>query len=716
MKVPAYGLALISGIIISAFLLFTYLSYYPYFNSKERLLNYKDSGIILFDRKDTPYYFVNEAKLDNDYVTIDKISPFAVDALLAAEDKEFFEHPGISVKGIARSVILNIQNQTLTYGGSTLTQQLVKNTLLSPKKSFFRKAQEAVLAAVIETKYEKKEILEMYFNTVYFGEGAIGIKEAARVYFETTPDKLTLSQASYLMSIIKHPSLLSPYTNNKELGLKAQKNVLKVMAMEGFITQKEYEIAISQKLSFAKQKKQQENFAPHYSLLVIDKLKELFGNDVIYEGLQVKTSLDLDFQMHAQSAVGDGVAKNKSYNISNGSLVSIVPKTGEVIALVGSSDWYNQDFGMVNMAISPRQPGSSFKPIVYSIAMDNRQITPASILRDTPKEFVLDPKCKSGSNCTYKPNNYDRRFRGRVTVRRALSNSLNVPAVEVMQRVGIGTLLARAPEFGITSLHNEEHYGKGLSLVLGSAEVAPLEMAAAYTTFANEGKRNEPVFILEVKNKFGKVIYKAKKKEKAVISKETAFFINSILSDSTSRREVFGSTLDTPFKAAVKTGTSEYYKDAWTIGYTPDLVTAVWIGNSDASPISGLSGSLAAAPIWKNVMTYYIASHKASEFIMPDSIVQASYCGRVASSSARVEYFIRGTEPTECQRDIFDLNLARVERRNSENIKEEEINNTEELKAQEEEKGDARENKDDTQEEPKSKDEEEKITKENRNL
>lgn len=644
MKKIIFFTVILVVVVVLSFGAQTYAKYDPYIKDENKLLNLHDKGVVLTDRNGVPFYLVNNASL-GEYITLDEIPPSLQHAIIVAEDKNFYKHSGVSVSGIARSFFLDMKDKGFSYGGSTLTQQLVKNTLLTPRKSIVRKIQEALLAVDVESNYSKNKILEMYINSVYYGEGALGINRASKVYFNKKPQDLTLAQSAYLAGVLKYPSLLSPFTGDRDLGKKSQEDILKRMKDEGYISSADYEEAKNEDLAFNKGDVFV-NEAPNFALMVLDKLKEKYGDDVVYEGLTVRTTLDLALQRKASAILGSKIAQSRYYGVSNGASVTIDPHTGDVLALVGTANWNNSNFGKINMAISPRQPGSSFKPIVYSIAMDDGLITPSTVLKDVPTTFTLGTDCGSYSSCHYTPHDYDNKYRGSVTVRQALANSLNIPSVEVMERVGIDQLLERAPSFGITSLKDDGRYGKGLSLVLGSAEVSPLEMASAYTTFANNGNRPNTNIILSIKDKFGKQIYSRSVEFTPVISEETAFFISSILSDEKTREMEFGNLLQTPFNAAVKTGTSENFRDVWTIGYTPDLVTAIWVGNSDGTPNNGEPGVMTAAPIWKAIMGDFVEMTGSRNFKIPGSIVAVAYCD--ASGSAKFEYFIRGTEPPKC--------------------------------------------------------------------
>lgn len=622
--------------------LLTYFYFASDLTTKESIMNRNNTGVTLLDRNDQPFFAFYSAQ-NKTFVPIAEVPEIMQQAIISAEDKDFYSHPGFSVRAIGRSLLLDIQKRDVAYGGSTLTQQLVKNVLLNSNKSFLRKYQELVLAQEIERRYTKQEILEMYLNSVYFGEGAFGVEDASLTYFGKSAKDLTLSEASLLAGILPSPSRYSPLSGGLQSAKKRQEYVLNTMVSEGVITEKEAENAFARELVFKDAKEGINIDAPHFALYVRDQLIKKYGEERISRsGFEVKTSIDLEWQRYAEEVVRNQVARLAGNDVSNGAAVVIDPKTGEIKAMVGSKDWYNESFGKVNIITSKRQPGSSFKPIVYADALERHLITPATLLKDEPTTFLGN----------YKPLDYDKKFRGKVTTRRALANSLNIPSVEVMSKVGVDNALERAKEMGIASLGSPDLYG--LSLVLGAGEVTPLEMTSAYAVFASEGKRLEPTSILSITDKKGVTIYSYTPRPKEVMDPGVAFQISSILSDSIARSEVFGSALSLSRPAAVKTGTTENYRDAWTIGYTPSLVVGVWVGNNDNTPMDQIAGSLGAAPIWRLLMERFLAKTAIERFVLPSSVQRKAICrynggllpSGTATSSAMNEYFLSGTGPT----------------------------------------------------------------------
>ncbi|MCL4440603.1 MAG: transglycosylase domain-containing protein, partial [Firmicutes bacterium] len=536
---------IIAGLAVLAFLLFVPVFTYVYFAkdlaSSETIMNKNDTGIVLYDRYNRPFFTFYQGQ-PKDYISLSDIPRYTQQAIIAMEDKDFYSHPGFSVPAIIRAMWEDILNQNLAYGGSTLTQQLVKNSLLTPQKSFLRKYQEIVLAAEIERRYTKNQILEMYLNSVYLGEGSFGVEEAAKTYFNIPAKNLDLAQSSFLAALLPAPSALSPYHGDLNAAIERQQYILEKMAQQGYITPKQASEAAAEPLHFQPPADPINSKGIHFALMVRNELVKKYGEEQISRaGLQVKTTLDLSLQEFAEQAVADQVAKLAPDNVSNGAAVVIDPKTGEVLALVGSKNWYDTKDGKVNVATSLRQPGSSFKPVYYSAALDKGLITPVTVLQDVPTTFPGN----------YRPHDYDNKFRGPVTVRRALANSLNVPSVQVLSKLGITPALQQAENLGITTLGTDASK-YGLSLGLGAGEVKLLELTDAYATFADNGEYNPTADILQITDKNSRTIYTYQPNPQQAVSPQASFLISSILSDSKTRAEEFGNTLDIPIPAAAK--------------------------------------------------------------------------------------------------------------------------------------------------------------------
>lgn len=636
--------ALVVFLPIIAILLIIPLATYAYFASdisnQERLMNRNNTGVVILDKNDKPIFSSGRAE-HRKIVPLSKISDSAEKALIASEDKNFYNHEGFSILNILSALYTNFTLKDATaFGGSTLTQQLAKNTLLSENKSFFRKYQELTLSIAIEQNYSKDEILAMYLNSVYFGEGAFGITEAAQAYFNKTPDELSLAESSMLIGVLPAPSAYSPISGDKKLAKERQTTVLSRMVENGYIEASEKTAALATELSFSSNDEKRDGSAPHFAQMVLQKLYEKYGEETVTRsGFQVKTGLDLELQNKIQGYVDAQMSHIQSQGGSNASVVAIDPSSGEIRALIGSADWSNKDFGKVNMATSPRQPGSSFKPIYYSKALAEGKITSATIIKDEPTDF-------NG----YKPQNATRQFFGDISVRNALDMSLNIPSVKVMQKLGINEAVKTAQELGITTVKTDNNYG--LPLALGAAETRLDEMTNAYATFANQGQHNDPVAIIKIKDKFDKEIFVADSKSKQVISKEAAFLISDILADNNARARMFGSALNVPGnEVAVKTGTTDDSRDAWTIGYTPDIAVGVWVGNNDNTTMMS-GGSDMAGPIWRNTMISYLQGKPAAKFAVPDGVVQRLVCRGTESLASKAglntynEYFIISYVPT----------------------------------------------------------------------
>lgn len=641
-------LALI-GMVIIAFLVLVPLLTYAYFAydiaNQERLMNHNNTGVVLLDRHGEEFYRAYNANVASDRNQIDlaDMPEHVPQALIAAEDREFYEHDGYSVRGTVAALYGNILSRDPTrYGGSTITQQLARNALLTQNKSYFRKYQELALAIAIERHYSKDQILEMYLNSVYFGEGAFGIENAAQIYFDKPAAQLNTAESSLLVGLLPSPTARSPISGDKEAALEVQTAILGRMADEGFITAEERENLAAQELRFATNQEatEEDSFAIHFAEMVMNELREEYGEErIARSGFRVQTTLDASWQDMAHEAVGSHIAGIESAGAENGAVVAIDPRTGAVRVMVGSVDWSNPEFGTVNMATTPRQPGSSFKPIYYTEALEEEVITPATILEDEPTDFG-----------GYEPENYDLRYRGDITVRRALGNSLNIPSVKVMERLGVETSAAAARRLGLDTVEEADTYG--LSLALGTAEVRLLDMTNAYAAFANGGEQYEPNLIENIRNKYERIIYEDSALDsETVMSEEASYLTSSILADDTARAETFGGSLSISRPAAVKTGTTEENVDAWTVGYTPSLATGVWVGNNSNDPMSGIGGSSGAAPIWRTVMMGALAETSIEEFQRPDGVESTLVCQHNGLPAPRqgsgvyTEYFIRGTVP-----------------------------------------------------------------------
>lgn len=593
--------------------IFTYLYYARDISDQERLMNRNNTGIVFSDINDKAFYSIGRAE-HRDLVPLDKISPEMKDAILASEDKNFYEHGGFSPVSILMALFTNISSGSINaYGGSTLTQQLAKNTLLSEDRTFLRKYQELAVSIAIEQNYSKDQILEMYLNSVYYGENAFGIKDAAKTYFNKAPSELNLAESSMLVGVLPAPSAYSPISGNPEYAKERQQTVLGRMVDNKMISETESKAAADKKLAYAKQT-EQASIAPHFVEAAIEQLSERYGYErVMRSGYQVKTTLDSDLQKQLNKNVQANLPNIEAGGGSNASAVAIDPKSGEIRGLVGSADYSNKQWGKVNMTTAARQPGSSFKPIYYAGALAEGVITPATILEDKPINI-------NG----YQPMNADRQFRGDITVRSALNQSLNIPSIEVMQKYGVDKSIERAKELGITSLDKQADYG--LALALGAGEVPLMQMTNAYAAFANQGQQFEPTYITAVKDKFDKQIFSQNSKSEQVISQAGAFLISDILSDNEARAPMFGSILTVPNKTvAVKTGTTDDNRDAWTIGYSPSLAIGVWVGNNDNQPMFN-GGSGMAGPIWRNTMSEALANKQNEKFVQPGAVVERATC------------------------------------------------------------------------------------------
>lgn len=519
-------------------------------------------------------------------------------ATLAAEDADFYKHPGIDVTGILRAAWYDVQKQELEQGGSTITQQFVKNALLTSEKTFSRKIKEMMLSFWLEIKYSKDEILGFYLNQIPYGGSAYGIEQGSRTYFGKSAKELTLPEAAALAALPWRPTRLSPYGEHKDELLARKDLILNRMAKEGFITNEERDKAKKEELKFSAAPNS--FIAPHFVIYIKEYLESTYGAEVVEKGgLEVITSLDVRLQEQAEEAVAEVAKSNETkYRASNASLVGLDPKTGQILAMVGSRDWFDDKVdGKVNVALRLRQPGSSFKPIVYSKLFE-QGLGPESLVFDLTTTF----RTRAGQ--PYTPINYDGRAHGLLTMRQALAHSRNIPAVKALYLVGVDNAIAHAKKMGIDTIDPGR---VDLALVLGGAEVRLLDLTAAYGVFANDGTYYKPNGILRVKTNNGQILEEFKAQGSPVMDAEVTRLITSILSDNATRAAVFGpnSPLYIPGVAsAAKTGTTSDFKDGWTLGYTPNLVVGVWAGNNDNTPTKNGEGAFIAGPIWNRVVRF----------------------------------------------------------------------------------------------------------------
>jgi penicillin-binding protein 1A len=635
--------ALIAGPILAVLILIplgTYIYYLNDISDQERLMNRNNTGIVMTDKNGETFYSIGKAE-ERTLVPLADMAESTKEAVIAAEDKDFYDHPGFSVGSILAALYNNVMSQEITGGGSTLTQQLAKNTLLTDDQNFLRKYQELAVSIAIEQQYTKDEILTMYLNSSFFGENAFGIEDAAETYFNKKPKDLTLAESAMLIGVLPAPSVYSPVSGNSEYAKERQTTVLTRMVTNGYITEAEKKEALAVELAYAEPDTTNQGEAPHFAQMVIDQLYEKYGEEkVIRSGYRVETTLDLGLQRMLKANIENHIGYVQLNGGSNAGGVAVDPTSGAIRALVGSADWNNPDWGKVNMATTPRQPGSSFKPIYYSEALSEGIVTPATILEDVPTDFG-----------GYTPQNASRTFSGNISVRNALARSLNIPAVKVMERLGVSKAVEAAQRMGITAVSDENNYG--LSLALGAAEAPLLQMTNAYAAFANAGQQYTPTVIKKINNKYDDTLFTAQEKSREVISQPGAFLISSILSDNIARAPIFGSSLTVPGRtAAVKTGTTDESRDAWTIGYTPQLAVGVWVGNNDNRPMLN-GGAGMAGPIWVNTMSQALKDVPDTQFAVPSSVIQRPICygtGALANepgTNTYNEYFLSWALPTE---------------------------------------------------------------------
>lgn len=613
-------------------------------SSPAALLAKKKTGITILDRNNAVLY-QGYGATGGQNIPLKDLPMTLRQATLAAEDPRFYQHPGFSWKATARAIFVDATQGNKAEGGSTITQQLVKNALLTPDKSYIRKYREILLATAVENKYSKDEILNMYLNEVYYGEGSSGVEAASQTYFHKPAKDLTLSESALLAGLPLGPSRLDPAMHPKS-AKERRDFVLDKMASLKYISQSEATAAKVQPIQVYG--KDVAIRAPHFVFYVLDQLKQKYGLDAVEQGgMTVKTSIDITKQDAAQSIVAKQINKLSSHHVTNGGLISLDPSTGDILSMVGSYDYNAPGYGNYNITLAKLQPGSSFKPFVYITAFE-KGWNGATKVDDAPISLP------NGNGTMYTPQNYDLKFRGPVTLRQALSNSLNIPAIKVLQFATIPASLSTAKSLGV-DLGDPSKYG--LSVVLGAGDARPIDMAAAYGGFATGGLKVTPRSILSVEDRTGKKIFTAEKTapQPRVLDPRYVAMITSILSDNKARTPEFGA--NSPLKlsrpAAAKTGTTNDFRDNWTVGYTPNLVTAVWVGNNDHSPMQNVDGITGAAPIWHDYMEQALASMPVMQFTLPAGVTADWICasdGGIVSptdSSGYDEIFLNEAQPTK---------------------------------------------------------------------
>ena len=597
-------------------------------------LNFQQAPLTtkIFDRNGTLLYQIY-AQQNRSLVPLSQIPKYLQEATIAIEDKNFYKNSGVDISAIIRAAIADFTGKPLQ-GGSTITQQLIKSTLLTSEVSLKRKIKEIILAFWANKIYSKDQILEMYFNQVPYGGTAWGIEAASEVYFNSKASDLDLAHCAFLAGLTRAPTSYSPFGESPDLWKKRQEEVLTAMEQLKYITSQEKIDALKEELVFASP--ETPIYAPHFVMYVKDLLTKKYGLAMIEKGgLQVITSLDLTTQNMAQQVVTSEVEKDAYLNLTNGAAMVTNPKNGDILAMIGSKNYSDLNSGNFNVATALRQPGSSIKIVTYSLALSNG-FTAATILDDSPVSFTYP------GSPTYTPVNYDGKFHGNMSVRTALANSINIPAIKVLSKVGVTNMINLGKKMGITTWNNPENYG--LAITLGAAETKMTDMTTVYGVLANEGERVDLNPILKLTDGNGNVLEEKKDSnipKTEVLDPGVAFIMSNILADNNARSMEFGpnSPLNIPnHYVSVKTGTSDSKRDNWTIGYTPDYVVAAWVGNNDNTPMSQnlASGITGAAPIWHDIMSNLLSNSSSSNPI-PSDVVQKDCLGRKES-------FIKGTE------------------------------------------------------------------------
>ncbi|MDB5254089.1 MAG: putative penicillin-binding protein [Parcubacteria group bacterium] len=576
----------------------------------------------IYDRTGNVLLYDMAQNVRRTIIPFDQISPNVKKATLAIEDHDFYTHGGINITSLVRAVLVDLTTFSFNQGGSTITQQVVKNTILTGDKTPTRKLKEMLLAIKLDKALPKDEILNLYLNEIPYGGSIYGVEEAAQSFFGKPALNLTLPESAYLAAMQNAPTFYSPYGNHID-ALEARKNlVFKEMLSNKLITQEEYDVGIAEKVTFKPKTSTSGIRAPHFVFFVIDYLAKKYGEDLLQTGgLKITTTIDADIQAKAEELGKQyGVTNLQKFHADNNAIVVIDPKSGDILAMTGSKDYFDKTInGNFNVATAHRQPGSTFKPFVYS-TLFNKGYTPNTILFDAATQFSAN--CASNNftsdNGCYSPVDYDGTYRGPMTIRNALAQSINVPAVKALYLAGMQASIDTAASMGLTGLGSPSQYG--LSLVLGGGEVTPLDMTSAYSVFANDGMRNPYNAVLKIQEESGKVIEQYTPNPTRVLPEESARKISSILSDNAARTPAYGSNsvLYVPTQdVAVKTGTTNDYKDAWIMGYTPNITVGMWVGNNENTPMDKKVAGYIVAPMWRDMMNYILPKFPVESFTPP---------------------------------------------------------------------------------------------------
>lgn len=615
-----------SGVVFGSLMLFAALFMIWFSTLKTPDINVFDDKLLgqsakIYDRTGSILLYDLSQKVRRSVVPLDQISPYLTKATIAIEDNDFYQHGGIKISSLMRAVFANISEGGYSQGGSTITQQVVKNSLLTKDKKITRKIKEIFLALKLERNLTKDEILTLYLNNSPYGGNIYGVEEASELFFNKHALDITLAEAAIIASLPKAPSTYNPYGGKKDALLERKNLVLSNMYKLKMITEEEYNTAKAETVVFEPRNLGSIK-APHFVMYLKEQLEKKYGAEKLAQGgFKVISTIDYDLQKKGEEIVSEYVKKNqKRFKADNGSMVTIDPKTGQILSMIGSRDYFDTEIdGNFNAAMSYRQPGSAFKPFVYATGF-NKGFLPQTILFDTATEFSSEctpsgtPK-SPGAVC-YNPQNYEGGFKGPISVRMALGGSRNIPAVKMLYLVGAQSAINTAKAMGLSNLDNASKYG--LSLALGSAEASVLDMTSAYGVFANDGVRNNPVGIIRIEDSRGEVLEEYEPAPKKVIEEQVARLMNDVLSDVVARNSIFVKSYFKNDIVAVKTGTTNNSRDAWSIGYTPTVVVGAWMGNNDNTPMAQIASALIVSPMWKEYMDYVLTKVNKEEFTKPE--------------------------------------------------------------------------------------------------